>query len=237
MIVHYPISERPRERLRHAGPESLSLRELIALVLGSGPPAKGCIGLAGDVLARSATTLGSWEEELAFFRGMEAASFDHLQGIKGLGAAGIARLCAAFELGRRYARFRLQSDGVAALGGEFDLESLELDALSRVQPHQRGAVHEWLGFVPLFNSGLLGDLCIVERGTASQVYVDIRELFARILALRALAVFLFHNHPSGRMQASRADRDLTTRVQGLLDVFGVGLLGHFIVSTNRQVRI
>src|SRR4051812_5909277 len=103
MIERIPPQERPRERCLEKGADCLSLRECLALVLGSGPRSVGCLGLSSRVLGRAGEGLSEDEQERAFFTAMEVAPRAHLEPIAGLGEAGRARLMAAFELGRRYA--------------------------------------------------------------------------------------------------------------------------------------
>ncbi len=224
MIDERPHSERPRERLLSAGAESLSLRELIAVLLGSGPRGQGCLGAASALLARSGG--GNVEQEHAFFLGMETSPVAQLQDIAGIGSAGRARIAAAFELGRRYSRFHeIRTGDPPPPAG-----AIVRRALGRIGPVLRSARQEWLGFVAIDVNGQVGDFCLVEKGARTHVNVDPLELFARILALRPMAILLAHNHPSGSLRASAADRELTERVASLLDGFGIGLLGHYVVT-------
>jgi DNA repair protein RadC len=101
-----PPPEKPRERCLERGPSCLSLRECLALLLGSGPQGTGCLGLVQKILARPGKGLGTPEEERAFFMGIECCGRSHLLDIPGLGPAGQARILAAVEVGRRYALFR-----------------------------------------------------------------------------------------------------------------------------------
>lgn len=228
-----PRAERPRERLLHSGAESLSLRELLAVLLGTGPANVGCLGVAAAILARTPAATPQ-EEERSFFRSMEIAPLAHLADIHGVADAGRARLCAAFELGRRYARLTATSK---ARPHRAETPSLVRKALRKIDADLRSARVEWLGFVPVYQPGMLGDLSLVERGVRTHVNVDPRELFARILPLRPEALFLFHNHPSGDLSPSLADQELTVRVRELLDAFGIKLLGHFIVTTDGEILV
>ena len=187
------VSERPRERCLSQGPKCLSLRECIALILGSGPRGKGCLGLAKEVLHSPGEGLASEDEERAFFTAMEVSGTAHLKGLSGLGAAGQARILAAFELGRRYALYRERTKSQGRSRHKLDV--IAKQALERINTDLRNEPQEWLGFVPLYRSGDLGELCLVERGVRTHVNIDPAELFARLLALRPSGFFLFHNHP------------------------------------------
>jgi DNA repair protein RadC len=225
-----PLAERPRERCLDKGPDTLSLRECLALILGSGPPGLGCLGLATHILARPGPGLTYPDEERAFFTAMESSGPAHLDHIEGLGPAGRARLLAAFEIGRRYANYRQAPVRLAPSG----IQDMAQEALARVAPSLRNDPREWLGFVCIHRTGEMGELCMVERGVRTHVNVDPAELFARLLALRPKGFILFHNHPSGHVSPSIEDLHLTRSIEDLARSLGMRLLGHWIVSPRGE---
>ena len=237
-IALVPVQEKPRERCLETGPSCLSLRECLALILGSGPPGSGCLGLAQKILTRPGDGLGSSEEERAFFMGIETCGRSHLLDIPGLGPAGQARILAAVEMGRRYALFRTSSDRLKrsqkASGSADSQARLAIQSLQRVSELERNAAHEWFGFVPVYRTGTVGHLCLVERGSRTHVNLDPVEIFARLLSLRPQAFFLVHNHPSGSSLPSLADSELTQRIDQVARTFGIHLLGHWIVSPQEE---
>lgn len=227
-------AERPRERCLEMGPSCLSLRECIALILGSGPPDMGCMGVAHQILQRPGSGLEESELERAFFIGMESAGSAYLQSIPGLGPAGKAKLLAAFEIGRRYSIYR---DQFHRDKKSTSLPELSENALQKVSSQDRAAPQEWLGFVPLYRTLELGELCIVERGVRTHVNTDPAELFARLLSLRPGGFFLFHNHPSGSLIPSPQDHNLTDQVYTVAHQLGIQLLGHAIVTSRSEYWI
>lgn len=229
MIKTTPQSERPRERCLSQGSECLSLRECLALILGSGPRGKGCMGVAADILRRMGGYQTEQAQEDAFFASMELTPNAYLQDLSGLGEAGRARLMAAIELARRYVMYRERASGKES-PKIIEHDSLARKALAQISDAYRISAQEWLGFVPLSRSGKVGQFCLVEQGTRTHVNTDAVELFARILALRPLGIFLFHNHPSGDLRPSEADCDLTEQVGQICTQLGIRFLGHAIVS-------
>ena len=235
MILKTPQHERPRERCLRASAQCLSLRECLAILLGSGPPGQGALGLATRLLTQPGEGLGPCEEEIAFFTSLESRGTAYLNNVSGLGPAGQAKILAAFEIGRRYALFRnpiVKPDLVS-----LTVPEVAARALNRVSPENRASPQEWLGFVPFYRSAKVGELCIVERGIRTHVNVDPAELFARILAVRPSGIVLFHNHPSGWLVPSNQDIELTTRVEGLAFEFGIQLIGHWIVASEGEFWI
>jgi DNA repair protein RadC len=230
-FAHLAHAERPRERCLEHGPHSLSLRECLALILGSGPPGVGCMGLADRIMLRPGDGLGGGEEERAFFNSIESSPLNLLQEIQGLGDAKQAKLLAAFEIGKRYAAFRESRRALPKPGRHPEPAR---SALERIPPHLRSEAREWLGFIPYYRNFELGDLCIVERGVRTHVNIDPAELFARILSLRPSAIFLVHNHPSGNTTPSEQDFELTRRINQIARQFGIKLLGHWIVASGDE---
>lgn len=236
VIDTLPSAERPRERCLHSGPQSLSLRECVALILGSGPPGIGCLGVASRVIHTSNREMSSADEARLFFIAMESTSHSHLERIAGLGDAGKAKLMAAFEIARRYANFRDQSrtQHRDLRCGTTDLSDFAYHALARITAEHRSHPREWLGFVPFYRSGEVGHLCIVEKGVRTHVNIEPAEFFARLLALRPEGFFIAHNHPSGDLTASAEDRDLTTKIAAVARRLGLHFLGHWIVSAQGE---
>jgi DNA repair protein RadC len=232
IIGSTPIDERPRERCLEKGPASLSLRECLALIIGTGPKGVGCMGLAHFILSRPGEGLTQLEEERAFFNAVEVAAPGLLHGVFGLGDSNRAKLLACFELARRYAIHREQCK--RPRNDLQTIQELAKKALSKVPVSLRNDAREWLGFVPHYRSGETGDLCVVERGVRTHVNIDPGELFARVLALRPQSFYLVHNHPSGNTSPSPQDYDLTRRVQTLARQLGVRLLGHWIVAPEAE---
>lgn len=231
-----PAPERPRERCLSQGAGCLSLRECLALILSSGPRGEGCLGLARMILERPGFGLDESAQERVFFMAMEVSAFAHLEGIRGMGPAARARILAAFELGRRYALFREERSSSFPSPQKHPIDP-KARALACVSPALRCEAREWLGFVPLYEGGRLGTLCLVERGVRTHVNIEPSELFARVLALRPRGIILFHNHPSGELAASEADRHLTYRVFLLGRSLGVLVQGHWIVAAKGETWI
>ena len=75
------------------------------------------------------------------------------------------------------------------------------------------------------------------RGTLTGTSVWPREIARRALALDAAAVVLAHNHPSGDVQASRMDVDITRQVKEALALLEVHVLDHFIVAPGQALSM
>ncbi|EKP0313397.1 MULTISPECIES: RadC family protein [Aeromonas] len=75
------------------------------------------------------------------------------------------------------------------------------------------------------------------RGTLSSASVYPREVVKRALAINAAALMLVHNHPSGHPEPSRADIEITHRLQSALELVDIRLLDHLVVATEGIVSL
>lgn len=85
--------------------------------------------------------------------------------------------------------------------------------------------HRLIEFVELF------------QGTVDGAEVHPRELVRQALQHNAAAVIVGHNHPSGDLEPSAADRAVTTRIKQALVLVDVRLLDHVIVGGNRTLAL
>ena len=155
MIKKTPLFERPRERCLRSSAQCLSLRECIAIILGSGPPGQGALGVADQILKQPGDGLSPTEEAHAFFSALESRGNAYLTSISGLGPAGKSKILAVFEIARRYALSRSTSQ--KAEQQALSIPELAAHALNRVSPEYRSEPQEWFGFVPLYRSTKLGE--------------------------------------------------------------------------------
>jgi DNA repair protein RadC len=207
-LADLPPQERPRERLLQHGPEALSERELLAIILRSGRRGKSALDLATSLLGEygALSTLASARpEELATKRGV--------------GVAKATALVAAFQLGRRLGR----DDTPLVLRGPSDVTEVarrELDGLRR----------ERVLVLVCDAANRLRRTVIVSEGSIDRSLVPVREILNAVLRYDGRAFAIAHNHPSGNPEPSEADRLATTKVKDAASVVGLRFLGHVVVA-------
>gem|GEM_PF-1112399 len=236
-VLKIPDSERPRERCLTQGAHSLSFRECLALLIQSGPPGIGCLGLASQLLNRPGQGLTEHEQERAFFVCLENSETGHLQSLRGLGPAAQARILAALEIGRRFSIHQLRNSLQSTSSASSRYKNLPQLALDKIEHSLRITPREWLGFVPIYGGREVGDFTLVEKGVRTHVNFDPAELFARILSLRPRGFYLFHNHPGGSLEPSHSDLLLTTQVIEASKLLGIRLFGHGIITPSHQTWV
>lgn len=199
-----PKSERPRERLMALGPSSLTDRELLAVLLNSGIKGKDVLSLAGDLVER-------------LDKEHRIPPVDELADMIGLGYSKACTVVAMLEYGRRRwgpcgSRINHPSDAYALIRHFADRRQERFICISLNGAHETLAVR------------------IVTIGLVNRTIVHPREVFSDPLIDRSSAIIVAHNHPSGRLQPSEEDEEITRRLKATADLLGIGLLDHLIFS-------
>ena len=78
------------------------------------------------------------------------------------------------------------------------------------------------------------NLNICSMGTLNYTVVHPREVFKASILSNASAVLLIHNHPSGILEPSKKDIDLTERMVSAGKVLGIDVLDHLIIGTKER---
>ena len=211
-ITDWPAHERPRERLIKGGPAQLSDAELLAIFLRTGVNGKSAVDLGREIMMH----FGS-------LSGLFAARLGDFSALSGIGPAKYAQLQAIMGLARRLLAEDMQK-GVALTASDKVKDYLRL-YFSR-QSHE--------SFVVLFLD--VGNKLIacteMFRGTLSHTSVYPREVVKAALACNAASVIFAHNHPSGTVKPSQADKTLTHLLRQALGLVDIRVLDHVIVAGN-----
>jgi len=204
-----PLKKNPmvRERLLNEGVQSLSDRELLMAILGSGCAGKSVARLADDVLRVI-------DQEKSNGGNMGIA-----KDILGIGDARACSVAAALELGRRY--YSVQGQRIAMPRDVYPLISHFAD---RKQEH--------FLCVSLNGAHEVNAIRQITTGLVNKTVVHPREVFADPIEDRACAVIVAHNHPSGNVEPSREDVDITKRLREVGDMLGIPVLDHLVFSNQ-----
>ncbi len=215
-VVDLSARDRPRERLLAHGGSSLSDRELVALLLGTG----GAAGVGAHVLAeRLLVHFGSLDQ-------LRCAHVAELRALPGIGAAKAAALAAAFELGQRIG----SSTPPATISCTADLAAL-------VAPQLRGLRRERMLVVVCNNANRVLAVERVSDGAADRSLLPVREVLVTVLRRDGQAFGLAHNHPSGDPAPSATDVTSTARVAQAADALGLRFLEHVIIAGSHWQRV
>ncbi len=216
-INSLPASDRPRERLYKSGTEALSNQELLAVILGRGTSGQPVLQQAQAILAE----FGSLSE-------LAESSPEQLMRLKGLGLAKACQLLACFELASRMT-VEEQSRTVAERGPLALVSPQYIATVARAKIKDKNKEHCIVLSFDIRNKLIAADQLSV--GILNANLVHPRETFALAIKRRAAAIMLAHNHPSGDLEPSADDMDITTRLTTAGKIMGIHLLDHVIISS------
>jgi DNA repair protein RadC len=203
-FANVPLEQRPREKLLSCGPASLADSELLAVLLNTGIHGKNVKALADDLLGFLDNNSG-------------IPSVKEISSLAGIGQSKACAVAAMLEFGRRrYGAFSMQ------IKKPVDIFTLVRHYADRKQER----------FISLSLNGAHAVLAvrIVTIGLVNKTIVHPREVFADLIQDRAAAFCVAHNHPSGRLESSQEDDEITERLQAAAQILGLNFIDHIIFS-------
>ncbi len=210
-IKSWAPDDQPRFKLRHKGASALSDSELLAILIGSGTAEISAVELCKRILQ-------SVDHDLDRLARLDLAQ---LKEFRGIGEVKAITISAALELGRRR-QFAGPIDKVPVTDS--------LSAFQMIAPILVDKNHEEFWILLLNRSNCLIERCRISQGGVAGTFVDPKIIFKKSLETLASGVILCHNHPSGKLRPSRADIQLTKKLQAAGSVLDVQILDHLIVG-------
>jgi DNA repair protein RadC len=204
-IREMPKVEQPREKLKNFGVKQLTDEELIALLISSGSKENGIKNITNAVIK-----ILDQKGEL---------SLNDLNKIKGLGLAKSSQLCAALELGRRKIEKR-------------NRQIIEPEDVHKVVRHYATREQELFLSVAINCAHEILAIDVASMGTINQCIVHPREVFSNAIKNRAVAIIICHNHPTGNLNPSLNDLNITRRLIECGKILGIEIIDHLIFSED-----
>ena len=213
-IKSWPEDDRPREKLLKKGAGVLSNSELLAILLRTGTKGTSALDLARKVLKKFGT-----------FRNMAHTDSRDWKEFKGLGAAKIAHIQAALEIGRRF-----RQDDVSI--GKQKIASAK-DVVDIVMPQLRDLKTEVFKVVYLDSNNRIIDIVDTALGTVDQAFPIVREIIHAALQKFAKSIVCVHNHPSANIAPSNEDKKFTKELCDAGKLMEIKVLDHIIIGDNQ----
>ncbi len=210
-IKYWAEDDQPREKLMLKGKAALSDAELIAILIGSGSRSESAVELSKRILGSVDNNLGA----------LGKLSLQQLMNFKGIGEAKAVTIAAAMELGRR----RRDEDGV-----ELKKITSSKAVFDIMQPIIGELPHEEFWIIYLNNSNKVIYKSQISKGGITGTVVDARVVFKTALEHNAVAMILVHNHPSGVLQASEPDKQVTRQLKTAGASLDIKVLDHVIIT-------
>jgi DNA repair protein RadC len=217
-IREMPFGERPRERLRDAGPDSLSNGELLAILLRTGSARENVLQQAGRLL----TTWGG-------LTGLARAGFAELCAEHGMGEAKACQVKAALELGRRLS--------VSLSAEERPQVSSPEQVAALVQTEMGLLSQESLRVILLNTKNHVVAIREVYKGSVNSAQVRVGEVFREAIRENCLSIIVAHNHPSGDPTPSPDDIAVTRDMIQAGNLLDIEVLDHIVIGGGRWISM
>jgi DNA repair protein RadC len=212
-IKNWSQDDQPREKLLHKGKAALSDAELVAILIGSGNKAESAVELSKRILASVENNLSE----------LGKLSIKQLMEFKGIGEAKAITIAAALELGRRRrGEEALEKKKITSSNSVFEL----------MQPVIGELQHEEFWIIYLNNSNKVIQKNQLSKGGITGTLVDVRLVLKNALEVGATGLILVHNHPSGTLKPSEADKQITYKLKTAAESLDIKILDHLIITEN-----
>jgi len=213
-IKNWSDDDKPREKLVQKGRSVLSDAELVAILIGSGSRNESAVELSKRILASVNNNLNE----------LGKLSPKQLMKFKGIGEAKAVTIAAALEMGRRR-----RGEG----NQKISKISSSQDAYEIFRPVIGELEHEefWILYLNNANKVLLSSQ--LSKGGLTGTLVDVRIVMKQALELGAVGLILGHNHPSGTLKPSQADKEVTQKLKLAAQALDIKVLDHLIVTQKQ----
>lgn len=212
-IKEWAEEDRPREKMMAKGAQALTKAELLAIIIGSGTTKKSAVELMSEIMDDCDGRLST----------LSKMSLNALTRYDGIGPAKALSIMAAAEIGRRRAE-ESADDMIRIESG--------VEVMRYMRPKVQNLNHEEAWALLMNNNARLIRCVHLSSGGITETSVDVRLLLKEAILSDATCFVLVHNHPSGKLQPSSADRDLTAHVQKAGRTVNIRMLDHVIVTDS-----
>lgn len=213
VIREWAEADRPREKLMEQGRRALTNAELLAILIGSGSRHESAVELCKRILIDSENNLN----ELSRLEVTDLCSYN------GIGEAKAISIVAALELGRRRKEETVEDKPI-------------LNTSKRVYDYFKHYLadlpHEEFWVLLLNTACKVLDKKLIGRGGNDFTPVDVRIILRYALQSKAHSIVLIHNHPSGTLSPSKADRMLTDKIIQAANIMDIKVSDHLIFTDS-----
>lgn len=204
--------DRPREKLLAKGIQALSNSDLLAILLRTGTKSETVVELSRRILYSVNDNL----DQLG-----KLSVSDLKNKFNGVGETKAITIVAALELGRR----RKETKALARVQVANSVHIVEI-----FQPLLSDLPHEEFWILLLNRNNRVIEKVPISKGGVSATVVDIKIIMRTALEKLASSLVLCHNHPSGNIQPSEQDKNLTVKIKKACEVMEIQLLDHIIIA-------
>ena len=210
-IKNWAPDDQPSEKMKSHGPSGLSNAELLAILIRTGNKDETAIEVSQKLLSICENNLHE----------LSKLSLHELKKIKGIGEMKSIVIVAAIELGKRKHSGRFLTKPVIRSSA---------DAAAYLKQSMDDLSYEIFAVIYLNRANKIIDFQIISKGGITGTIADPRIILKVALECSATSIILSHNHPSGNLQPSKADEEITQKIKAASKLIDINLLDHVIVS-------
>jgi len=213
-IKQWADDDKPREKLMLKGKDALSDAELLAILIGSGSTNESAVRLCQRITAEAKHNLND----------LSKYSVEQLMRFKGIGEAKAITIIAALELGKR--RQHETHKNIEKI-------TTSREAYYTICSFLEDLPHEEFWVIYLSNANQVLAKKQISKGALNATTTDVRLILKYALENNALGMVLAHNHPSGNLEPSPEDFNVTRMIKSAAQLFRINILDHIIVGKNQ----
>lgn len=213
-IKNWAADDRPREKMLSKGSQALSDAELIAILIGSGNSEESAVELSRRILSTNNNNLIE----------LSRLSIQDLIKFKGIGEAKAISIVAALELGKR----RRSAEAL-------DRKAIRSsnDAFECIYMHASDLNYEKFWVILLDQANKLIKIVEISEGGVAGTVADPKKIFRNALEHNASSMIVCHNHPSGQLIPSEADKQITKKIVQSGQMLDIKVLDHLIIGHEK----
>ncbi len=213
-IKNWAEDDRPREKLLLKGADALSNSELLAIIINNGTKELSAVAVAKELLNKAGNSL----ERLGKMSVKEILQLK----VKGIGPAKSIGIVAAFELGIRRDTANIVKSSLTSSN----------DVAAFLKARLQYKLTEVFAVIFLNQANKILHFQIVSEGGITGTVADPRIILKKALEHNAVNIIVSHNHPSGNLSPSKADKELTQKLKEAALLLELKLIDHIIISNE-----
>lgn len=214
-----PINVLPCEKLELYGEESLSLEELLAIILKTGTKNNNVFKISKQIME-----LGSNSNSLRF---LQDVTINDLIKIEGIGKSKAIQLKAVGEIAKRINYPILEKQKITSA----------IDVINLFESELKFEKRELIKVVILNNKNIILKIRNIAIGGTNYSLISPKEILSEAIKINAEKIILIHNHPSGDSTPSENDYKITKKIDEAAKILGITLLDHIIIGDGNYKSI
>ena len=213
-IKDLPISERPYEKLEIYGEDKLSNAELLAIIIKTGTKNRTALEVAQEILNLQKDT------NCDSLRFLQELSIEDFMKIIGIGKIKAIELKAVCELTKRISK---------PINNKIKIKNSK-DVADLLMPELRYEKRERVKLLLLNSKNMVLKITDISLGGANFAYIEPKDILQEAVKMGVPKIIIVHNHPSGIVEPSKNDLQITKRLLEATAIIGIEMLDHIIIG-------